>query len=183
MHASTLRNMLAMSDGKAMLDIKGFSIPVSLKHVTYSSTDSKEPVVEFECESILEEHCSKSEEYKRYASEDVRTIGDLYRKRKIVIKDVIFNDPATIVFWADGTKTVVKCQNGEPFDAEKGLAMAFVKKMMDNKGNYFNQIKKWTEKYDLKEEAAKRQAVNDILEELYKRLTTPPTKTKDDTNA
>ena len=26
------------------------------------------------------------------------------------IKNVIFNDPATIVFWTDGTKTVVKCQ-------------------------------------------------------------------------
>lgn len=26
------------------------------------------------------------------------------------IKNVIFNDPATIVFWKDGTKTVVKCQ-------------------------------------------------------------------------
>lgn len=27
------------------------------------------------------------------------------------IKDVIFNDPATIVYWADGTKTVVKAEN------------------------------------------------------------------------
>ena len=40
------------------------------------------------------------------------------------IKDVIFNDPATIVFWEDGGKTVVQCQNGEEFDPEKGLAMA-----------------------------------------------------------
>ena len=31
------------------------------------------------------------------------------------IENVIFNDPATIVFWDDGTKTVVKAQN-EPFD-------------------------------------------------------------------
>ena len=40
------------------------------------------------------------------------------------IKNVIFNDPATIVFWEDGTKTVVKCQDGDEFDPEKGLAMA-----------------------------------------------------------
>lgn len=40
------------------------------------------------------------------------------------IKKVIFNDPATIVFWEDGTKTIVKCQEGVTFDPEKGLAMA-----------------------------------------------------------
>ena len=40
------------------------------------------------------------------------------------INKVIFNDPATIVFWKDGTKTVVKRQEGAEFDPEKGLAMA-----------------------------------------------------------
>ena len=58
------------------------------------------------------------------------------------VKDVIFNDPATIVFWEDGTKTVVKAVN-EDFDPEKGLAMAFTKKALGNQGNYFNQLKKW----------------------------------------
>lgn len=58
------------------------------------------------------------------------------------IKDVIYNDPATIVFWEDGTKTVVKCKN-EKFDPEKGLAMAFSKKMLGNKSNYYNIFKKW----------------------------------------
>ena len=64
------------------------------------------------------------------------------------IKNVIFNDPATIVFWEDGTKTVVKVQDGDVFDPEKGLAMAISKKALGNKGNYFNEIKKWTEKHD-----------------------------------
>ena len=58
------------------------------------------------------------------------------------IKDVIYNDPATIVFWEDGTKTVVKCKN-EKFDPEKGLVMVFSKKMLGNKGNYYNIFKKW----------------------------------------
>lgn len=65
-----------------------------------------------------------------------------------VIKNVIFNPPATIVFWTDGTKTVVKTQNGEEFDPEKGLTMAYFKKMHGNKGHYFEEIKKWTEKYE-----------------------------------
>lgn len=58
------------------------------------------------------------------------------------IERVIFNNPATIVFWKDGAKTVVKAVD-EPFDEEKGLAMAIVKKVYGNKGNYFNKIKKW----------------------------------------
>ena len=40
------------------------------------------------------------------------------------IKQVIFNGPATIVYWNDGCKTVVKCQEGATNDPEKGLAMA-----------------------------------------------------------
>lgn len=59
------------------------------------------------------------------------------------IKNVIFNDPATIVFWSDGSKTVVKCQDDDWFDPEKGLAMAISKKALGNKGNYCNELKKW----------------------------------------
>ena len=58
------------------------------------------------------------------------------------ITNVIFNDPATIVFWDDGTKTVVKAEN-EPFDPEKGLAMAIAKKSLGNQSNYYNEFKKW----------------------------------------
>lgn len=42
------------------------------------------------------------------------------------IKRVIFNPPATIVLWKDGSKTVVKVHN-EEFDKEKGLAMAILR--------------------------------------------------------
>ena len=63
------------------------------------------------------------------------------------IKNVIFNPPATIVFWKDGTKTVVKAAN-EEFDAEKGLAMAVTKKCFGNNYEYFKQVKKWTDKYE-----------------------------------
>lgn len=60
------------------------------------------------------------------------------------IKEVIFHDPATIVYWEDGTKTVVKCQ-GEEFDKEKGLLAAIAKKAYGNKGNFNNIIKKYCE--------------------------------------
>lgn len=59
-----------------------------------------------------------------------------------LIDKVILNDPATIVFWQDGTKTIVKCQNGDKFDPEKGIAMAFMKRQYGNKGYYMDEINK-----------------------------------------
>lgn len=58
------------------------------------------------------------------------------------ISRVIYNGPCTIVFWTDNTKTVVRCNN-EDFDKEKGLAMAFCKKVCGNNGNYFEMFKQW----------------------------------------
>ena len=63
--------------------------------------------------------------------------------RRVKIKDVIFSDPATVVFWNDNTKTVVKTRGGEKYDKEKGLAMAIVKKITGNTGNYYNIFKEW----------------------------------------
>lgn len=83
----------------------------------------------------------------KYTINDTFGIAELHRKMALEIKNVIFNAPATIVFWMDGTKTVVKAVN-EDFDPEKGLAMAIAKKAFGNNGNYFNKIKKWTESYN-----------------------------------
>ena len=71
-----------------------------------------------------------------YASPDVSTV---------YITNVIFNEPATVVCWSDNTKTIVKAID-EPFDEEKGLAMAIAKKALGNRGNYYNHIKKWIDK-------------------------------------
>ena len=59
------------------------------------------------------------------------------------IKKVIFNDPVTVVIWDDDTKTIVKCQPGDTYDAEKGLALCIAKKYFGNKGNFNEVFKKW----------------------------------------
>lgn len=69
---------------------------------------------------------------------------------KRAIKKVIFNDPATIVYWADETKTVVRAE-GEKFDPEKGLAVAIAKKYFGNEGNYYDIFKKWLPKEEVPE--------------------------------
>ena len=64
------------------------------------------------------------------------------------VKKVIFNAPATIVLWNDGTKTVVKCSENDTFDPEKGLAFCFLKKLLGN--NYYKTIRSEVGKYDEK---------------------------------
>lgn len=81
------------------------------------------------------------------------------------IKDVIFNDPATIVFWTDGTKTVVKCEN-EDYDPEKGLAMCICKRVLGNKGNYYNVFRKW-----LPKEPELNESLNARLKDICKPAT------------
>ena len=61
----------------------------------------------------------------------------------ISIKDVRFSPPATIVFWSDNTKTVVKAQSGELFDAEKGLMACIIKRITGNTGRYNELFKKY----------------------------------------
>ena len=63
-----------------------------------------------------------------------RMIDDLTKEDDIpsayfVIDKVIFNPPATIVFWKDGTKTVVKCKEGEEFSEWAGIALCLAKKL------------------------------------------------------
>ena len=87
---------------------------------------------------------------KNYIATDIKVTTEFVKRYLNLIlmpriKNVIFNDPATIVFWSDNTKTVVKAQ-GEPFDPEKGLAMAICKRTLGNEGNYYNEIKKWLPK-------------------------------------
>ena len=64
----------------------------------------------------------------------------------VSIRKVIFNDPATIVLWSDGTKTVVKCGPEDTFDMEKGLAMAIVKKMAGNDNRFHKVFKQYPKK-------------------------------------
>ena len=75
------------------------------------------------------------------------TARDEYRNRGKLpeISEVIFNKPATIVKWADGTKTVVKAHGKERYNKEKGLAMAIAKKAMGNSNYYYTIMERYLE--------------------------------------
>lgn len=63
------------------------------------------------------------------------------------IEKVIFNPPATVVMWSDGTKTVVKIKETgkkkekDKFSEEYGLAMAIAKKYFGTRSGFLKAIK------------------------------------------
>lgn len=62
------------------------------------------------------------------------------------ITNIKFNGPATIVFWSDGDKTIVKCGEGDVMDYEKGIALATMKKFLGtnkSKSNFNDILKQW----------------------------------------
>lgn len=66
-----------------------------------------------------------------------------FRKTKsfnteLYIKKVIYNGPATIVFWSDGSKTTSQCDKRDHYDKEKGLSIAINKKFL--KGDYIQYL-------------------------------------------
>lgn len=70
---------------------------------------------------------------------------DLYTDRvqkRYTIKKVIQNGNATIVFWADKTKTVVRRKNDDVFDLYAAVAQALAKKMYGSTMFFHKQIDK-----------------------------------------
>ena len=80
---------------------------------------------------------------------------------RVCIRKVIFNDPATIVLWSDGSKTVVKCGPEDTYDMEKGLAMAIVKKMAGNDNRFHKVFKQYPKKK--KKEPGSVSAISDMM--------------------
>lgn len=67
-------------------------------------------------------------------------------KKIPTIERVIFNPPATVVIWSDGTKTIVKASKGkkksetDEFSEEIGLAMAIAKKYFGSRSAFLKAV-------------------------------------------
>ncbi len=113
--------------------VDGKAIPVTITNME-TERFSYESIMKIKLNGIVDGRSSVG--YK-----DPRRIGVLKIPSDMTYKRVIFNDPATIVIWEDGSKTIVKCQKGDVYDPEKGLALCFMKKALGNKGNFNNVLK------------------------------------------
>lgn len=53
---------------------------------------------------------------------------------------VIYNPPATIVYWNDDTKTIVKCAKSDTYNKLVGLLLCYIKKSLGNDQKTFNHF-------------------------------------------
>lgn len=60
-------------------------------------------------------------------------------EKRVKAKKVIFNPPATVVLWTDGTKTVVKCDPEDTFNETTGVALCYMKKALGNTSRELNK--------------------------------------------
>lgn len=77
----------------------------------------------------------------QYCINDAKVTFDLYTtqiKAEPHIDHVIFNGPATIVFWKDGTKTVVKHDGKGRKDKRTAIMYAFMRKIYGEGRSYHN---------------------------------------------
>lgn len=82
---------------------------------------------------------------------------------------IIFSPPATIVFWKDGTKTVVKCADGEPFSEYNGFAAALLKKVFGS-NSAVKKIIQRKKQYATPAKANSNSAKDADLEQRFKEL-------------
>lgn len=156
---------LANHKGPATVNAGGMTIPVKISNINHRSEYGLSDLCTFECLVVNEDQIRFSgptpdetdishrvQAAKCALNSVYGTRTAAYKPRKAVnpfeIKKAYFNDPVTVVIWADGTKTVVKCQEGDVYSKETGLALCIAKKALGNKGSFNDVFHKWIPEED-----------------------------------
>lgn len=111
---NSLRNIMSTDRGAYVNIDVNVELPVkSPGRPTYFSYSDIEHVLEYAFNKVLFNKCNILGEY-------------------LLFNKVIYNGPATIILWNDGTKTVVKCKEGDSYSPEAGFALAVLKRLTGN---------------------------------------------------
>ena len=173
---------LANHEGPATINAGGLSIPVKIMDISHEYDPRRcIDACEFKCLVVNQDQIKPSspnldEFVHRHAKEilnrqyGAKALREAMKKcvNPFEIRKVIFNNPATIVYWADGEKTVVKCQEGDVYSKETGLALCFAKKALGNKGGFNDVFHKWIpeEKKPKNVEPADTDTVESAIDEI-----------------
>ena len=72
--------------------------------------------------------------------------------KNLKARRIVFNPPATVVLWEDGTKTVVKCDKEDEYNVITGVALCYMKKALGNTSRELNKALNNAKKFIDKEE-------------------------------
>lgn len=141
---------LAMNSDVGTLHLSDTEIPVKVVEVESDTREGESPMTTFKCLVVNDDQIKRLDRLKEYINSryGVSIITRSGRYPGCVvdpmkIKKVIFSNPVTVVLWADGTKTIVRCQEGDTYSKETGLALCFAKKALGNKGNFNDVFHEW----------------------------------------
>lgn len=137
---------MAMNSDVGTLHLKDTAVPVKIVEVESENSAYSSPMTTFKCLVV------NDDQIKQWAKDRLNGIygaprGGFVYTNPYAIKKVYFNNPVTVVLWVDGTKTIVRCQEGDVYSEETGLAMAIAKKVFGNKGNFNEVFKKFIPDY------------------------------------
>ena len=65
---------------------------------------------------------------------------------------IIFNGRTTVVFWSDGSKSMVRCDDVDNYDREMAVAMCLAHKMMGSKAKFKKLVAKGYETMTVEED-------------------------------
>lgn len=118
--------------------------------------------------------CSKARKNVHdYMQKDSEFTATLYRQFRFAPKEIIYNDAATIVYWTDGTKTVVKCNENDEYSEYSGFVAAVAKKMYGGTGpiNQIIKSKKTIRGNGLGQPFRSEKTFEEVLSEAAKKVT------------
>jgi hypothetical protein len=169
---------LANHKGPATVTAGGMTIPVKIMDIEHESKWGESDKCTFKCLVVNEDQILSSGVkvddilVRACANMAKNALNSVYGTRckkaanPFEIKKVYFNDPVTVVIWADGTKTIVRCQEGDVYSKETGLALCIAKKALGNKGNFNDVFHKWIPEEEETSDFSTNTAFNEALAKL-----------------
>lgn len=113
--------------------------------------------------------CSKARrDVHDYMQKDSEFTAGLHRQFRFAPKEIIYHDAATIVYWTDGTKTVVKCNENDEYSEYFGFIAAVAKKMYGGTGP-INQLIK-SKKIVRSDKLDQKEILGETLDDVTKRV-------------
>lgn len=149
---------LAMNHDPAALIVGNTKIPVLVTDVSSEWSPVAAPNTEIRCQVVNMQPTAavvagaNIKQAVRPTSHNAQCVSPF------AIDRVYFNDPVTVVLWKDGTKTIVRCQEGDTYSAETGLSLCFAKKALGNRGNFNDVFKKFVPEEKVEETAVEEAA-------------------------
>lgn len=110
------------------------------EQVYYSGTkclDANESVDSKPKKKTPEEEKEEQEEKRR--KEEERRVKE--SRKKYTPKKIYYNNPVTVVFWEDGTKTTVRLHEGEEYNEYSAFCAALAKKIFGNNSHLTKVVK------------------------------------------